>query len=379
MKTVSIIGVLLFSFSGSLFSQESSMPSAKAQAVQEVLKKHIELGIPGLAITVYSAQTGFWSHTEGWANLENKTPLTSEHLFYLQSTSKTYMAVAILKLYEMGKLDLDDMISRYLPPERAKSISGSNKISIRMLLNHTSGLPEYNSDPILVSRILHHPLETLSVWELLQPVLNKELEFEPGSRYRYRNTNYTLLSLIADTLTGDHVAFVQKEIIETLGLTGTRYLTRANYQEPIPLVDAYWDVLLESKPTNVSGIQRANVASMKGDDGLVASTLDAVRFMKGLVEGKLLKPETLALMQQWVHDEEGKKKYGLGLAYYDLDMTYAIGHSGGGIGAGCVLLYLPELQAIVFVATNFNTMMESPIRKKAEQLEMEILLALFSE
>ena len=355
------------------------MPPAKASAVSDILKKHTEMGIPGLAIAVYSKETGFWSHAVGRANIENKTPLTSEHLFYLQSTSKTYMAVAILKLYEIGKLDLDDPVSKYLDPEKAKSIPGSGKISIRMLLNHTSGLPEYNSDPILVSRILHHPLETLSVWELLQPIQNKKLEFEPGSKYRYRNTNYALLSLIADSVTGDHVAFVQKEIIETLGLTATLYLTRTNYQDPITLVDAYWDVLLEAKPTNVSGLQRANVASMKGDDGLVASTTDAVRFMKGLVEGKLLKPETLELMQQWVHDEEGKRKYGLGLAYYDLDMTYAIGHSGGGIGAGCVLLYLPELQAIVFMATNFNTMMESPIRKKAEQLEMEVLLALFSE
>jgi len=62
-----------------------------------------------------------------------------------------------------------------------------------------------------------------------------------------------------------------------------------------------------------------------------------------------------------------------------LDVTYGIGHSGGGIGAGCVLIYLPELNGIVFMATNFNTMMESPIRKKAENIQMDILMSLFMD
>ncbi|MEL6976834.1 MAG: D-alanyl-D-alanine carboxypeptidase, partial [Bacteroidota bacterium] len=90
-----------------------------------------------------------------------------------------------------------------------------------------------------------------------------------------------------------------------------------------------------------------------------------------------LKPKTLELMQEFVLDDNGAKRYGMGIQYYDLDVTYALGHSGGGIGAGCVLLYLPELDSIVFLSTNFNTMMESPIRKKAENLQLDVLKALF--
>ena len=118
---------------------------------------------------------------------------------------------------------------------------------------------------------------------------------------------------------------------------------------------------------------------MKGDDGLVASTQDAVLFLKGLAEGKLLKGKTLEMMQQWVTDEDGNKRYGLGLTYYDLDVTHGMGHNGGGIGAGCMLLYLPEYGAIIFVATNFNTMMDSPIRRKAENLQTDLLMTLFAE
>ncbi|MGI9551961.1 MAG: serine hydrolase domain-containing protein [Aurantibacter sp.] len=379
MKKVILLLTACLFVSFSADSQETKFPKEKEEAIKAILKKYTELGIPGLAITVYSEETGFWSHTTGYANLEKQLPLTEEHLFYLQSVSKTYMAVAILKLYEQGKIDLNAAIGTYLNLPILNSLKGADRITVKMLLNHTSGLPEYSTQPLLVSRIIQDPTTVLSVREMLGYIEAKPMEFEPGARYQYRNTNYLLLSLIADQVTGDHVAFVNREIIKKLKLKATYYLTKDNYQQDLNLVNAYWDVLQESLPANISKLQKANVASMKGDDDLVSTTGDAVAFLKGLVTGKLLKPKTLDLMQEWVKDEEGKPRYGLGVAYYDLDVTHAIGHSGGGIGAGCVLLYLPEVGAIVFIATNFNTMMESPIRKKAENLQMEILLALFGD
>lgn len=358
-------------------AQQSQFPVERQEKVKAVLKKYTAMGIPGLALTVYNKDIGFWSTAEGWSNMEEKKPLTPEHLFYLQSVSKTYMAVVILQLYEKGKLKLDDPITQHLNYPWLKDKEGVEKITVKMLLNHTSGLPEYNTDPILVSKIIHNPLKVLSVEDLLSHIGDEPLEFDPGSKYTYRNTNYELLSLIADAITGDHVAYMEKHIFKKLGLDATEYLSKSNYQDPLNITDAYWDVLLVGLPANVSKIQRANVASMKGDDGLVASTKDAVLFMKGLVSGKLLKPKTLEQMQEFVLNEEGNKRYGLGIQYYDLDTTYALGHSGGGIGAGCVLLYLPELDSVVFMATNFNTMMDSPIRREAENLQMDVLMALF--
>lgn len=359
--------------------EKGQLPKARQDAVAEVLKKYTALGIPGLAITVYTPDTGSWSHTEGFANVEKEIPLNTRHVHYLQSVSKTYMAVAILKLFEAGRLDLDAPFTTYLDDAVLNSIPGSDKITVRMLLNHTSGLPEYNTHPEIVSRIMQDPLRVFGVSDLLACLRDSSLESEPGTQYRYRNTNYTVLSLIGDAITGDHVAYINKEILEKLGLRETWYLTKDNYQDDIPLVDSYWDVLMEERPANISKFQKANVASLKGDDGLVCTTEDAVKFLNGLMRGDLLKQETLTMMQEWVKNDAGEPRYGLGLTYYDLDVTYGIGHSGGGIGAGCVLLYLPELQATVFLATNFNTMLESPIRKKAENLQMDVLSALFAE
>lgn len=363
----------------SLAAQQSGLPQPRRDRVIEVMKHHIGQGIPGLALTVYTPDSGYWSHAEGVSNLETGTPLTPDHLFYLQSISKTYMAVAVLRLFEEGRLGLDDPLTRYLDYPWLHRLRGIERVTVRMLLNHTSGLPEYSTEPRLVSRIIQNPLTVLSPEEMLAFLDGHPMDSEPGSLYAYRNTNYALLSLIADQITGNHQAYIQKEILEPLGLVHTFILNPENYLDIAGIAEAYWDVLMEGRPVNISGLQKANVASMKGDDGLVASPRDAVGFMVGLAEGKLLRPETLELMQQWVADTEGKPRYGLGLAYFDLGATYGIGHSGGGIGAGCILLYLPELQVAVFMATNFNTMLESPIRKQNEDLQMNLLQALLAE
>ena len=372
-----VVTFILVLFSALSMGQTNGFPEEKKEAVKAVLQKYTDMGIPGLALTVYNPDTGFWSHATGYSNVENKEPLTSEHLFYLQSVSKTYMAVAILQLYEKKKLDLNDPITKYLSYDWLLDKEGVEKVTIKMLLNHTSGIPEYNIDPILVSKILQNPLKVFSVEELVSHIQGKDMDFAPGTKYSYRNTNYELLSLIADKITGDHVKYMEKQVFKKLGLESTHYLSANNIDDDLNIVDAYWDVLLVGIPTNVSKIQRANVSSMKGDDGMVTSTKDAVLFLKGLVSGKLLKTKTLEMMQEFVLNDKGEKRYGLGIQYYDLDVTYALGHSGGGIGAGCVLLYLPEMDSIVFLSTNFNTMMDSPIRREAINLQQDILMALF--
>ncbi len=358
-------------------AQKKEFSKDKQDKVKAIFKEYIEMGIPGLALTVYNEETGFWSYADGVSNIEKKIHLTNNHLFYLQSVSKTYMAVVILQLYERGKLNLEDKMVDFLNYDWLSAIEGSEKITIKMLLNHTTGLPEYTTDAILVSKIIQNPQKVLSVEEMVSHIADKPLEYEPGSQYSYKNTNYGLLSLIADKITGNHIAYMEKHIFKKLKLDDTVYLSKDNQNTHLNIVDAYWDILLQGIPTNISKLQRANVSSMKGDDGIVTSTEDAVRFLKGLVSGKLLKPKTLELMHDFVTNEAGEKTYGLGIQYYDLNVTYALGHSGGGVGAGCVLLYLPELNSLVFIATNFNTMMESPIIEKAGNLQMDVLTAIF--
>jgi D-alanyl-D-alanine carboxypeptidase len=340
-----------------------SRPSFRKEALQQVLDNIVKEGVPGCALAVYSPE-GSFTGSAGFARIEDKTPMQPCHLQYLQSVSKTYMAVAILQLYEQGKIDLDAPLTQYLPARQAQSITDASKITIRMLLAHRSGIPEYNMRPAYITKLLQHPDYIFNPVEYFQYIDGKPLNFEPGTRYTYCNTNYEILALIADAITGDHTRFITDNIFTPLQLTHTYYRREAGYLNYANLVNTYWDRYSDGIIENATVLQHNNVVSLIGDDGIVASPEDAVKFLRGLMEGKLLKTATIALMQTWSNDRNGNPTYGLGLDYTKFKDEIAYGHSGGGIGAGCQLYYFPEKKLYYFVGINLGTVTESPIHER---------------
>jgi D-alanyl-D-alanine carboxypeptidase len=115
------------------------------------------------------------------------------------------------------------------------------------------------------------------------------------------------------------------------------------------------------------------VVCSKGDDGIVCTTLDAVKFLKGLFEGKLLKPESMAEMMHFVKDENGNNRYGMGMIYFDLNGVPAYGHGGGGIGAGCGLVYIPSKKVYAFFATNTGVFANGTLSDKAGEMKNAIM------
>jgi D-alanyl-D-alanine carboxypeptidase len=343
---------------------EAKQVFSKAEDLNKAIEELTLQGVPGCAIAVYSDE-GWWSAATGFAKIEDRTPMQTCHLQYLQSVSKTYMAVAILKLYEQGKISLDEPISRYLPDAQSRSFIGADKITIRMLLNHTSGIPEYNMAPAYVSYLLQHPDHIFAPTDYLKYIAGKPLDFAPGSKYSYRNTNYLVLALITDAITGDHAKFIAETIFTPLGLDHTFYRGQSGYVNYPELVNTYWDRHSDGVIENASQLQRNNVASLVGDDGIVTTPEEAVKFLKGLMEGKLISPATLDLMKTWVNDRKGNPTYGLGLDYATFLGHPAYGHSGGGIGAGCQLYYFPEKNIYVFTAINLGTVTDSPLHEAA--------------
>ena len=242
-----------------------------------------------------------------------------------------------------------------------------------MLLNHTSGVPEYVSDPEYVSLVIQYPLTVHTIEDSLKFLTDEDPQFAPGSQYKYTNTNYLLLAMIADTITGDHAVFISENILKPLALKNTYYRNDPDYLHYKNLVDSYWDVLNTGVPANVSQMQRANVASLKGDDGIVCTPTDAVLFLKGLMEGRLLKKSSMELMHNWVDNKSGNPVYGMGLSYYAQGGIVGYGHGGGGIGAGCLLLYVPSKKVYVFIATNVGVLIEGRLPRKADTMKNKIL------
>ncbi|WP_324181910.1 serine hydrolase domain-containing protein [Aquimarina gracilis] len=322
----------------------------------------VKEGIPGTSLAVLSEE-GWFMANSGLANIEEKTPVQFCHLQYLQSIAKTYMAVAVLKLYEQGKIDLDDPITKYLPSSISNHLAKSDKISVRMLLNHTSGLAEYNFNPNYITKLFQDPEHIFEPEDYIKYIHGKPLDFPVGSKYSYRNTNYVLLAIIVNKITGDHTAFIREVVFRPLQLEHTYYPLVVNQLGNDQLVSAYWDRHSQGIIENVSKIQQNNVANMVGDDGIVTTPVEAIIFLKGLMEGKLINKTTLQEMLQWAKRKDGTPAYGLGIAYSSINGFKSYGHTGGGIGAGSELRYFPDKGVYMFVGINLGTVTESPLHK----------------
>lgn len=353
-------------------NDSKSVPNhPKAIALQKALDKLTAVGIPGVVAAIYE-EGNLWTLSSGLAKIEGQVPMQPCHLVYTQSIAKSYMAVTIMQLAENEKIDLDRKISDYLPKEILAMLPDADRLTVKMLLNHTSGLPEYNSQPTYVTRLLQNPERIFQPVEYIQYIAGKELDFEPGSRNSYRNTNYVLLALIADGITGDHGEYMEEHIFEKLGLKNTYYKIKQGDSYGDRLVNGYWDRYSNGIVENASVLQNTNVASMVGDDGIITTAEDAILFLKGLMEGKLVSNESLTLMKEWVLDKNGDPQYGLGLDYTTFLREPAIGHSGGGLGSGSQLYYFPEKEIYMFFGINLGTVTDSPIHQDAEKILEEI-------
>lgn len=378
-----LLVLLMFDFGEMSFAQtrdqmpcdysNSASANEKFGKVQVKMNELVSLGIPGVVAGV-KTQEDSWFSAAGLSKIETKTPMNVCNLQYLQSISKTYLSVSILQLYEQGKLDLDAPVATYLPSELTSWISKSDQITVRMLLNHTSGIPEYNYLPEYITVLLQNPDYPFEPIDYMKLIKGKELDFEPGSRYSYRNSGFVLLALMMDHLTGDHAKFIRENILERLGLQNTYYRNSPKYLDNPALVDGYWDRYSNGIVENSSYLQVQNVKKMVGDDGIVTTAEDGIRFLEALMNGELINKETLAEMKSWVNDSKAIPQYGLGLDLTTLGGKEAIGHSGGGLGAGSQLYYFPEQQTYIFLAINLATVTGSPIHTKAEKILNELYL-----
>lgn len=373
-------------FTSQLFAQgtaelctfsNSEVATQRFEKVQEKMDQLVKVGIPGIAAGV-KTQNGYWSGSAGFSSLEKMSPMTVCNLQYLQSISKTFLAVSVLQLKDQGKIDLDKPVSDYLPADLASWVSRSDEMTVRMLLNHTSGIPEYNYLPEYITVLLQNPDYPFEPRDYIELILGKELDFEPGTKYSYRNSGYVLLALMMDHLTGDHAAFIRESIFDKLGMKNSFYRESPDYLEKSALVDGYWDRYSNGIVENSSYLQKQNVKKMVGDDGIITTPEDGIRFLEGLISGNLISPESLAEMKTWVNDVKENPQYGLGLDLTILGGKEAIGHSGGGLGAGSQLYYFPEQKTYIFLAINLATVTGSPIQTEAEKILNELYLEILA-
>jgi len=367
MKIAKLFAAALLFFITSCSNDDSKPLLDKKALVQTKLDAALS-NFPGVSLSVKTVSENY-TLVAGEAVI-NEKPMAPSALHYMQSISKTFTAVAVLKLKEEGKINLDAKVNTYLP-NICNNLPNGNIITVRQLLNMTSGLPDYLDNDQFLNDVVAGPLPMTSE-QVLSYVYNQPANFPPGTSFGYCNINYHLLALIIDSVTPNgHRTYITDKIINAIGLSNTYYIAgSATTAAPEGTTANYLEI--DGTFTDVSELQLGTVLTFIGDDGIVASGHDIAEFYYKLLHDEtLLSPAALEEMKVTV-SYQTTPIYGLGLHFYKTnDGLQAIGHEGSGAGAGAYAFYFPSKNTSAVLCTNVGTLTD-PIKE-------EQLLALWEE
>ncbi|WP_030355923.1 serine hydrolase domain-containing protein [Streptomyces scopuliridis] len=284
---------------------------------------------PGAAIHAGDSVES-WTLSAGTGTINTDRPIQSDEHFRIGSQTKTFTAAVVLQLVDEGKVSLDAPIADYLPGVVTGNGYDGTRITVRHLLQHTSGLAAYNPDPIIVTP-KPNPDGTYDLAESVRKGLSRAPVSAPGASFTYSNNNYLVLGMLVEKVTTKPVhEAITSRVIEPLGLSRTVFPAPGDRALPIPAVNGYhgvrvggfyfWTPALTYDPSLFSSM------------GAMISTLeDLTSFYQALTAGKVVSAASLAEMQKvWEAEPGTGGGVGLGLGKYKLSCdTVAWGHNGG--------------------------------------------------
>ncbi|PEK01351.1 serine hydrolase domain-containing protein [Bacillus wiedmannii] len=291
----------------------------KRTSIEQVIDKAANAkNIPGVIVTVKNGEAS-WAYASGEGNIERNHKVDADSAFRIGSTTKTFVATVVLQLAGEKKLSLDDTVEKWLPGLiKGKGYDGS-KITIRQLLNHTSGIADYLT-PDLKEKLIENPSENYTAEQLI----SRALQLEPVKGWSYSNTNMVIIGLLIQKVTGESYAEqIQKRIIDPLSLKET-VLPESSMD--IPKKNARGYLNTGDKLVDIT-LFNPSFANASGE--MISTGEDMTTFFRALLGGKLLTPEMQKEMVTHTVDTP-LGKYGLGIHATKLpDGTEVWGHGGG--------------------------------------------------
>ncbi|MEN9567526.1 MAG: hypothetical protein RLZZ69_2722, partial [Cyanobacteriota bacterium] len=295
-----------------------------------------------------------WEGAAGVSNLDTQTPTQVEDTFNIASITKSFTAATVLKLTESGTLSLDDTLGQWLPDIAANIPDGQN-ITVRQLLNGTSGIPIYGSDPKfdadLEADLLSGSTRKWQPEELVSYIYG-DPRYTPSSSsstvWSYTSTGSVIAALITEKATGKPFAQVMREeVLNPLGLNNT-FLN--GYEQPVgnqargyeDVVQADGSIGQDGKLDDVTNTN--NPTESYGNGGLISNAQDVTRFTNALFSGELLQPNSQKELLTFVDEGipfEGNG-FGLGVVNYQSSLGNFYGKGGGTSGYGSQTFYFPD-------------------------------------
>jgi len=329
LKATFAVATLLVATTGGTALADTSA-SVDRKIVQQALDQITGTAAQGAQIRVTDGRNRFTAHS-GTAELDSARPVPLDGRFRAGSITKSFTSAVVLQLAGSGKVELDAPVNRYLPG------LVDDRITVRHLLQHTSGLYNY-TDAIEFSPQEFEPIR-FKQWEpaeLIAISTGRPLQFEPGTKWEYNNTGFVILGLLIEKVTQQsYERVVQQRVLKPLHLNDTT-LPGDNPNLYGPHAHSYG--LVNGRPTDTT---RWNPSVFWAVGDIVSTTRDLDTFYAALISGKLLKP---AQQAELLKTTPVSPEYGLGLFVQKAPCgTTIIGHTGGVPGFGSYAFYSPDL------------------------------------
>jgi D-alanyl-D-alanine carboxypeptidase len=296
-------------------SSTIGVAAQKPTKLQRIARSLVAAGAPG-AIVYVRTPNGVRSATAGFARLHPRVPMRAVVHYRIASVTKTFVATVVLQLAGQGKVSLDDPVERWLPG----LVPNGAAITVRMLLNHTSGLYDIADDPALLAEFAQNPTRQWTPREVLRFALSQPPLSAPGSSSAYSNTGYILLGLVIEAVTGEPLDQVLGErLVQPLRLRATSFPSGTGLPEPA----AHGYELRDGRFIEL--IYNPSIAW--GTGHIVSNVADLSTFFAALLKGRLLPAALLKQMKAGPAPKTGWIA-GLGLLTTRTPCGTAYGHGG---------------------------------------------------
>jgi CubicO group peptidase (beta-lactamase class C family) len=339
-KLVPALAILLFSLSPA--SAQSSLSPDLQQKIDKIAADALlKSGVPSASLAVVKDARIVYLHAYGDARLDPRTPATPAMRYSIGSISKQFTASSILLLQEQGKLSLDDKVSKFLP-----SLTRANEVTIRQLLSHTSGYQDYWPQDYVMPNML----QPTTAQQILDQWARKPLDFDPGTKWQYSNTNFVIAGLIVEKVSGMPLpTFLQQKIFQPLSMTSVLNTD----QERLGDTDPTGYLRYALGPLRPAPKEGKGWLFAAGELSMTAE--DLTKWDISIMDQKLLQPVSYHEFSTDVLLKNGLgTRYGLGVDVRNDAGHRSLSHGGEVSGFTSENIVFPDERVAIVVLTNLD-------------------------
>jgi len=334
------LATLILACSCARANAQTQLPTEMQQKIDKVASDALaKTGVPSASVAVVRDGQIAYVHAYGHARLDPEAPAKPEMRYSIGSISKQFTAAAILLLQEEGKLSLDDKVGKFVP-----NLTRANEVTIRQLLSHTSGYQDYWPQDYVMPMMLH----PVTAEKILETWGRKPLDFEPGTKWQYSNTNYVIAGVIVEKISGEPLLqFLQQKIFAPLNMKSVADTDKTKLGDTDPT--GYLRYALG--PPRPAPREGSGWLFAAGE--LAMPVEDLAKWDISIINQKLMKPASYQEFETEVLLKNGLgTRYGLGVDVRSELGHRSLSHSGEVSGFTSDNLVFPDERVAVIVLTN---------------------------